>query len=87
VLTLQSSLLPVAQGSRVKCRNFEYYKHFLYHFFHILIKKENLRTACKDKEILNMLSIGVSLDEIFYSENGELIFEYTIEDRDCKILQ
>ena len=51
------------------------------------IKKENLRTACKDKEILNMLSIGVSLDEIFYSENGELIFEYTIEDRDCKILQ
>jgi len=51
------------------------------------IKKENLRTACKDKEILNMLSIGVSLDEIFYSENGELILEYTIEDRDCKILQ
>ena len=44
------------------------------------IKKENLRTACKDKEILNMLSIGVSLDEIFYSENGELIFEYTIKD-------
>ena len=48
------------------------------------IKKENLRTACKDKEILNMLSIGVSLDEIFYSENGELIFEYTIKDEDCK---
>ena len=51
------------------------------------IKKENLRTACKDKEILNMLSIGVTLDELFYSENGELIFEYIIEDRDCKKLQ
>ncbi|OUT14593.1 flagellar protein FlaH [Campylobacter concisus] len=51
------------------------------------IKKENLRTACKDKEILSMLSIGVTLDELFYSENGELIFEYTIEDRDCKKLQ
>ena len=34
-----------------------------------------------------MLSIGVTLDELFYSENGELIFEYTIEDRDCKKLQ
>ena len=51
------------------------------------IKKENLRPACKDKEILNMLSIGVTLDELFYSENGELIFEYTIEDRDCKKFQ
>ena len=51
------------------------------------IKKENLRTACKDKEILNVLSIGVSLDEIFYSENGELLFEYTIRDEDCKRLQ
>ena len=51
------------------------------------IKKENLRTACKDKEILNMLSIGVTLDELFYSENGELIFKYIIEDRDCKKLQ
>ena len=51
------------------------------------IKKENLQTACKDKEILNMLSIGVSLDEIFYSENGELLFEYTIKDEDCKKIQ
>jgi len=56
-------------------------------YLHADIKKENLRTACKDKEILNMLSIGVSLDEIFYSENGELIFEYTIKDEDCKRLQ
>ncbi len=46
-------------------------------------KNLNLREACKDKEVLALLDANIALQQLFYDENGKLLFEYEITRLDC----
>lgn len=46
-------------------------------------KNLNLRETCKDKEVLALLDANIALQQLFYDENGKLLFEYEITRLDC----
>ncbi|MBR8462609.1 hypothetical protein KDD93_08470 [Campylobacter sp. faydin G-24] len=46
-------------------------------------RKMNLAQICQDSEAMAMLDNNITMDQVFYTQDGRLLFNYQINKLDC----